>query len=34
MFVLEPIYAKSSFGASMNFDYEDGENFLVFKLWA
>ena len=31
MFVLEPIYAKSSFGASMNFDYEDGENFFSFQ---
>ena len=31
MFVLEPIYAKSSFGASMNFDYEDDENYFSFQ---
>ena len=31
MFVLEPIYAKSSFGASMNFNYEDDKNFFSFQ---
>ena len=29
MFVLEPIYAKSSFGASMNFNYEDDKNCVT-----
>ena len=30
-FVLEPIYTKSSFGASMNFDYKDEKKFISFQ---
>ncbi len=30
-FALEPIYTKSSFGASMNFDYKDEKKFISFQ---